>query len=507
MNKKSKYLFLAKTLNPFVLILYGVFCFYLYSLGQYGGVRRKVPIITGLGILLLLWLLLCFYKERKKRKKIEEDQGQLEITRKIVSKPRQIIFSKSWFFIACILILAITFITSIKIYQSAIPYNGKLSWFIRDLKNKQQVSFVHNNIYDNDIQGIFDDIESKIKLPEDLYLSTNFNLKFKKDGIITSFDTYVYGKDKKGQTESFLISYDQTRSEKINVYLKGVVKDDFSEEKKLQPLIKTLQLVSIEDTVLPWNEEQYGVLYAGVRNWGYHTEGIFYVEEDGNISKEENVIGQIRGYTVSVYVPGKEELYIPARFIYKDKDYVLEGSTENKEQDKEWKVGYTYNDGEETFFINKKLGYQLSVVDAALGSRFYALLQTKDGGKNWETMNEDPFLNQTGVSSGIVFINESLGFIALSHNGGSQAELYRTTDGGLSYEEISLPTMEVSLGEDQVQEPFDFPGMPYEENGEVLLLVGQGQDGDYKGGIKALYHSEDNGKTWIYVKEQYLDNK
>ncbi|HKM02991.1 MAG TPA: hypothetical protein VJZ04_00085, partial [Lachnospiraceae bacterium] len=106
-----------------------------------------------------------------------------------------------------------------------------------------------------------------------------------------------------------------------------------------------------------------------------------------------------------------------------------------------------------------------------------------------------------------VFINESLGFIALSHNGGSQAELYRTTDGGLSYEEISLPTMEVSLGEDQVQEPFDFPGMPYEENGEVLLLVGQGQDGDYKGGIKALYHSEDNGKTWIYVKEQYLDNK
>lgn len=502
MKKKKDYLVLAKILNPLVLALYGILCFYLYSLSQYGGVKRKTPIIVGSVIFLLLWFVWCSYKERKNTEVIEGDQEQLKPIKEISNKSKKIIFSKLWFFIACFILFATTFITSVKIYQSAVPYNGKLSWFIQDLKSKRQISFVHNNIYENGIDGIFDDIENKIKLPEDLYLSSDFKLKFRKDGTITSFDTYVYGKDEKGQTESFLISYDKNKSEMIIVYLNGFVGADFNEEKKLQPLIETLKWVSLEDTVSPWNEDQYEILYAGVRNWGYNTEGIRYVDEDGNIWSWDNPTREILGYTVSVYIPGKEDLYSPARFIYEGKDSFPEKPTVNTDQDNEWKVGYTYNEGEETFFINKKLGYQLSVVDAALGSRFYALLQTQDGGENWETINEDPYLNHTGVSAGITFINESLGFIALSHSGGIQAELYRTTDGGLSYEEISLTTIQIPLGEVQVQEPFDFPEMPYEEDGKVLILVGQGQDGDYKGGIKALYQSEDYGRTWTFFEER-----
>jgi len=60
----------------------------------------------------------------------------------------------------------------------------------------------------------------------------------------------------------------------------------------------------------------------------------------------------------------------------------------------------------------------------------------------------------------------------------------------------------VPLIEDQVQEPFDFPEMPYEQDGKILILVGQGQDGDYKSGIQALYQSEDQGKTWTFVREK-----
>ena len=44
--------------------------------------------------------------------------------------------------------------------------------------------------------------------------------------------------------------------------------------------------------------------------------------------------------------------------------------------------------------------------------------------------------------------------------------------------------------------------MPYEEDGKFLILVGQGQDGDYKSGIRALYQSEDQGKTWTFVREK-----
>lgn len=43
--------------------------------------------------------------------------------------------------------------------------------------------------------------------------------------------------------------------------------------------------------------------------------------------------------------------------------------------------------------------------------------------------------------------------------------------------------------------------MPIKEGENLNILVGQGSDGDYNGGIKALYKSKDQGKTWEYVKE------
>lgn len=503
MEKEKNYLFLAKILNPLVLITYGILCFYLYSLSQYGGVKRKAPIIIGLTVLLFLWFLWCYYKRFKKTKVIEEGEKKLEFTEGISNKHKKITFSKLWFFIACFTLLTTTLMTSMKIYGSAVTNNGRLSWLIEDLKNKRQISFVHNNIYENDIEDILNQIESKIKLPEDLYISSDFKLKFTKDGTITSFDTYVYGKDEKGQTESFLISYDANKSKKIIVYLNGFVAAEFNEEKKLQHFIDIMKWLPLEETVSSWDADQFGIIYAGIRNWGYNTEGIQYVDQDGRIWKKDNPTREILGYTVSVYTPGKEDLYSPVRFIYESEDSLRhESPTVDTEDNNEWKIGYNYKEGEETFFINEELGYQLSVVDSALGSRFYALLQTKDRGESWITINKDPYLNHTGVSAGITFINESLGFIALSHSGGIQAELYRTRDGGLSYEEISFPTIEVPLIEDQVQEPFDFPGMPYEEDGKILILVGQGQDGDYKNGTQALYQSEDQGKTWIFIKER-----
>lgn len=502
MKKKKNYLFGAKVLNPLVLVLYGIACFYLYSLSQYGGVKRKAPIILGSVILLVLWFLGCFYKKYKESKIIGENQEKLERTREESGTPKKIGFSKVWFFIACFILLATTFITGIKIYQSAIPYNGKLSWFLQDLKNKRQVKFTHNNIYQYNIEGIFEAIESKVVLPKDLYLSSDFKLKFKKDGTITSFDTYLYGKNEDAETESFLISYDENKTDQIIIYLNGVVNADFNEKNKLQPFLNMMQWIPLENTVSPWSGEEYGIVYAGVRNWGYNTEGIIYMDEEGNTRGEGIATREILGYTVSVYAPGKEDIHIPTRFIHDGIHFFPNDTDVDSDKNNKWEVGYSYNEGEETFFLNKNLGYQLSVVDAALGSRFYALLQTQNGGQNWETINGDPYLNNTGVSSGITFINESLGFIGLSHSGGVRAELYRTNNGGLSYEEVSLPKIEIPLGENQLQEPYDFPEMPYEENGKLLLLVGQGQDGDYKGGVKALYQSEDKGKTWEYVKEE-----
>lgn len=51
------------------------------------------------------------------------------------------------------------------------------------------------------------------------------------------------------------------------------------------------------------------------------------------------------------------------------------------------------------------------------------------------------------------------------------------------------------------EEPFDFPDMPYEEEGILKMIIGQGADGDYHGGSKVLYQSGDLGVTWEYVGE------
>lgn len=55
------------------------------------------------------------------------------------------------------------------------------------------------------------------------------------------------------------------------------------------------------------------------------------------------------------------------------------------------------------------------------------------------------------------------------------------------------------------EELFDFPSMPYEDDGILNMLIGQGADGDYHGGSKALYRSEDLGVTWEYVREIVRD--
>lgn len=128
-------------------------------------------------------------------------------------------------------------------------------------------------------------------------------------------------------------------------------------------------------------------------------------------------------------------------------------------------------------------------------------MKTVDGGATWEMINEGPFKDSLGGAAGITFINDKLGFLGLSHGGGTYSNLYRTEDGGVSYEKIEFPLKEVVLDNGESINPFDFPDMPYEENGVLNMLVGQGADGDYNVNSKALYQSKDNGATWEFIKE------
>src|SRR5699024_9641888 len=143
--------------------------YYLSSLLQYGGVKRRLPVTVMGTMILLVWFLWCFYKKRKQRKSFNEKDHLSQ---------KKMGISKIWYFTALSILLFTTIVTGMKIYQSGINYQGKLAWWIEDIKNKREVELTHNNIYEDGLKGVFEDIQETITLPDDLYISNKFELRF-----------------------------------------------------------------------------------------------------------------------------------------------------------------------------------------------------------------------------------------------------------------------------------------------------------------------------------------
>lgn len=468
-------IFWATLLNPVMIILYGCVWQRLDWLCRYGGLKRNLSIMAGSGALMLGIAVVAVFRGLKSDVPVgKNDRLCIGIT-----------------LVGC---MAVTVYFGSSVYRSSQNFNGKLAWYLYERSNKREVALEHDNIYTDGVQGFLEDLDQVLNLPEELYLVSGLNIHFLADGQVESLDTFLYGWDEFGNRKTYLISYDRNHSENMTVYLDGKDNGMRDEEKSLEPLFTVLEQISIEDTVGRWKEEKYGILYYGVRSWGADPKGIIYADDQGNTAPASRGPSEIIGYTVSVFVPGKESEITPVRYLLADN--VMEPEFE------QWKtpepeINEDINADEE-FHLSETEYYRLNMVDAALGRRFYTLEKSEDGGKSWNRLNSDPFLGNGGVAAGIVFIDSELGFMALSHNGGDNAELYRTGDGGATTElvEFTHPRIE----ETDIGEPFDFPGMPYEEDGVLKMQVGQGADGDYQGGRAALYQSADHGVTWEFVE-------
>lgn len=149
--------------------------------------------------------------------------------------------------------------------------------------------------------------------------------------------------------------------------------------------------------------------------------------------------------------------------------------------------------------------YRMVVRDAALGNRLYSLLKSTDSGKTWQMSSSLPFGYEMGMGIDFTFLDEDFGFATLMHNGGDEADLYVTEDGGNTYQLVVMEGYTVTLDDGYTYNPYDYPQMPYEENGVVYVLCGQGADGDYAGGDDAglaLYRSADGGHIFTFVEIQ-----
>ena len=478
-------LFIRMMINPIFIAVYWFSFYNLYTLCKFGRMNNNLTMLLLCLAFFVIYLIIFIVRIFKK---------PITIRKRIKNRNIRLAYGV----IALIFMFSLFIFYGGKIYKTSMNFNGKLSWILKDLKDKKTVELKHNNIYEDGIEGILQDINKKVPMVQKLYIANNVDLKFDKEGTITSFNTFLYGKNDKDTLESYLISYNKNESSKITIYLHGNVNGDFNEDKLLEPLISTMKVIPLKETISKWEESQFGILYSGKRSFGYNGSGVLYIDSEGKTRSVGNRDPEIIGYAVSVYVPGKESTLTPYRYILVDDLNNIKSETltkGNKEQEEE------ESNGIDKFYLSQKIGYKLEVTDAAAGSRAYALEKTLDGGTKWSLVNGDPFLGEIGAAAGITFLDERLGFLCLAHSGGARGELYRTEDGGTTFTKISFPEVKVPLNGSEPYNPFDLPGMPTKEGENLNISVGQGSDGDYNGGIKALYRSKDQGKTWEYVKE------
>lgn len=218
----------------------------------------------------------------------------------------------------CLLIL-VTVLGAGLVVRSGTSYNGRLSWFLEDLWDTRYVELEHDNVFEYGIDGILEDIRNKIKLPKKLSLENSFSLHFAPDGTILSIETMVNGFDYEGNfVDSYLISYQRERSDKIKIILHKITKSSYKEEKDLGRLADAMKVIPLQTITGRWEQTEYGILYYGVRTWQDSDENVIYINSGQEIREANTVYRENEehtGYSISLYCPEKENI-TPYRYLY-----------------------------------------------------------------------------------------------------------------------------------------------------------------------------------------------
>ena len=147
--------------------------------------------------------------------------------------------------------------------------------------------------------------------------------------------------------------------------------------------------------------------------------------------------------------------------------------------------------------------YRMIETDAAMGSRLYIMLASKDNGKTVDIVNYDPLNNTGGVAYYLKMFDDGTGYISQVWNGGDDGDLFRTDNYGKHFKLSDLPSPDTKLDDGTPYNPFTIPQMPDKDGNDLTLVVKQSEyAGDYKGGtVSGRYESDDNGETWKYAGE------
>lgn len=149
--------------------------------------------------------------------------------------------------------------------------------------------------------------------------------------------------------------------------------------------------------------------------------------------------------------------------------------------------------GGRRFFVsfpeNSQVGYLIMTTERVMWQEGTVIFRTQDGGATWsegDIAGPDPMTQSHSLTTDACFLTNEIGFLTIRDSDFPQ--LWRTEDGGKSWQQSLF---------DEVPQYYTMAYAPEKENGEWVLYVGMEEYSEY-GGTKAMYITQDQGKTWEY---------
>lgn len=480
MKQKEKYLFWGKLFSPLVIMMWAALCWLLVNIANSGNLRTKLPYVLGLAVILLGWFVWCFahYSAWKKQ------TGHADTAN----------WRRNWNWAGPSLFVLLSLILGLELSQSATEIGTHLNYRVNRIVNVRGMELKQKNVFQTGLDGLAASLRKQTDVPAKLYVSPDDPLKvtINRSGQIQAITGDVFGHRKKGGNVSYLINYPAAHGEKMTIERSrtGVSAKNMRRQYLLAPFFKLMRTEQLAQIVTAQNYRGYDIYYGGASE--LNTEQSLVDLNAADSDSSSSVSGNWQ-YNVAVYAEGHTD--VPLVRFY---DSALKVSPPQKSATEQRTAGLGQN--EVQFFRNAHDGYRLKSVNAALGTYYYELRTTNNGGKNWQILNDDPFHGEGGVALAVKFLSPSLGFIGIMQNAGTSSKLYRTSDGGHTFNQVTYPVHKVKIGQEKTA-IFIAPEMPVKTKNGLQMKVGQGEQGDYRGGrAQAVYHSTDQGETWQFVK-------
>ncbi|GGP12024.1 oxidoreductase [Oceanobacillus neutriphilus] len=144
-------------------------------------------------------------------------------------------------------------------------------------------------------------------------------------------------------------------------------------------------------------------------------------------------------------------------------------------------------------FLDDQLGYVIISGSRTMSQEYSTAFLTEDGGETWQQTNSP---EETRLIADGGFVDESTGFLSFGTISPEEPTLYVTENKGDSWQQAEFDMPE------EYERVFLIAETPVKDGDQLIVLLDQGPNGDYAGGlVKGEFISDDNGETWSFSKE------